>query len=186
MMTSLIAKIDWGERTMLFDRLEGKDVILSMIKEVGEKYFIHISVGSPLREQYIVLETNSNWVRVQFHAGNDCYDPANPVFDPSYSATFNPISCDLEICGEQNISNKKNHRMASDSEKNMLIMDRKLHSQKETIFHGHYWWGVNRRKSTTISLWARVKKGTKKIYNTVMILRIKSSNMNNILQIESI
>ena len=45
---------------MLFDRLEGKDVILSMIKEVGEKYFIHISVGSPLREQYIVLETNSN------------------------------------------------------------------------------------------------------------------------------
>ncbi|GLJ36521.1 hypothetical protein SUGI_0733720 [Cryptomeria japonica] len=81
----------------------GSEVMSGMIEGSGE-YFTRIGVGTPAREQYMVLDTGSDVVWVQCQPCNDCYDQADPVFDPSYSASFTSVSCTSAVCSELEIS----------------------------------------------------------------------------------
>lgn len=81
----------------------GSEVMSGMIEGSGE-YFTRIGVGTPAREQYMVLDTGSDVVWVQCEPCNDCYDQADPVFDPSNSASFTSVSCASAVCSELEIS----------------------------------------------------------------------------------
>ncbi|GLJ36515.1 hypothetical protein SUGI_0733530 [Cryptomeria japonica] len=77
----------------------GGGVTSGMMVGSGE-YFTRIGVGTPAREQYLVLDTGSDVVWVQCQPCKDCYDQTDPVFDPSSSASFTSVSCGSEVCSE--------------------------------------------------------------------------------------
>ncbi|GLJ36520.1 hypothetical protein SUGI_0733700 [Cryptomeria japonica] len=79
-------------------------VVISGMAEGSGEYFTRIGVGTPAREQYFVLDTGSDVVWVQCQPCNDCYDQADPVFDPSSSASFTSISCGSPVCNELDVA----------------------------------------------------------------------------------
>ncbi|CAM8938861.1 unnamed protein product [Rhodiola kirilowii] len=62
------------------------------------EYFVRIGVGSPPRNQYMVIDSGSDIVWVQCQPCTQCYTQSDPLFDPSASASFTGVSCDSTIC----------------------------------------------------------------------------------------
>ncbi|OVA10722.1 Peptidase A1 [Macleaya cordata] len=75
----------------------GSEVVSGMDLGSGE-YFVRIGVGSPPRSQYMVIDSGSDIMWVQCQPCNQCYRQADPVFDPSDSATFSGVSCKSTVC----------------------------------------------------------------------------------------
>ncbi|CAM8942801.1 unnamed protein product [Rhodiola kirilowii] len=75
----------------------GSDVVSGMEQGSGE-YFVRIGVGSPPRNQYMVIDSGSDIVWVQCQPCTQCYTQSDPLFDPSASASFTGVSCDSTIC----------------------------------------------------------------------------------------
>ncbi|XP_047322273.1 protein ASPARTIC PROTEASE IN GUARD CELL 2-like [Impatiens glandulifera] len=75
----------------------GGDVISGMEQGSGE-YFVRIGVGSPPRNQYMVIDSGSDIVWVQCKPCSLCYQQSDPVFDPNTSASFTGVSCPSDIC----------------------------------------------------------------------------------------
>lgn len=75
----------------------GSDVVSGMEQGSGE-YFVRIGVGSPPRNQYMVIDSGSDIVWVQCQPCNQCYRQSDPVFDPSNSASFTGVSCSSAVC----------------------------------------------------------------------------------------
>lgn len=75
----------------------GTEVVSGMEQGSGE-YFVRIGVGSPPRNQYMVIDSGSDIVWVQCQPCNLCYHQSDPVFDPSLSASFAGVSCGSVLC----------------------------------------------------------------------------------------
>lgn len=75
----------------------GAEVVSGTEQGSGE-YFVRIGVGSPPRNQYMVIDSGSDIVWVQCQPCNLCYHQSDPVFDPSLSASFSGVSCGSAIC----------------------------------------------------------------------------------------
>ncbi|OIW12769.1 hypothetical protein TanjilG_24702 [Lupinus angustifolius] len=75
----------------------GSDVVSGMDQGSGE-YFIRIGVGTPPRNQYVVIDSGSDIVWVQCQPCSQCYRQTDPVFDPVDSSTFAGVSCGSSIC----------------------------------------------------------------------------------------
>lgn len=75
----------------------GSEVISGMDQGSGE-YFVRIGVGSPVREQYMVIDAGSDIVWVQCQPCTHCYHQSDPVFDPSLSASFTGVPCSSSLC----------------------------------------------------------------------------------------
>ncbi|XP_058090254.1 protein ASPARTIC PROTEASE IN GUARD CELL 2-like [Magnolia sinica] len=76
----------------------GSEVVSGMEEGSGE-YFVRIGVGSPPRPQYMVIDSGSDIVWVQCQPCAQCYQQADPVFDPAKSASFAGVSCNSAVCG---------------------------------------------------------------------------------------
>ncbi|CAN4105476.1 unnamed protein product [Withania somnifera] len=77
----------------------GSEVISGMEQGSGE-YFVRIGVGSPAREQYMVIDAGSDIVWVQCQPCTHCYHQSDPVFDPSLSASFSGVPCSSALCDQ--------------------------------------------------------------------------------------
>ncbi|MED6197115.1 Protein ASPARTIC PROTEASE IN GUARD CELL 2 [Stylosanthes scabra] len=75
----------------------GSDVVSGMEQGSGE-YFVRIGVGSPPRNQYVVIDSGSDIVWVQCQPCNKCYRQSDPVFDPSESSSYAGVSCGSSVC----------------------------------------------------------------------------------------
>lgn len=75
----------------------GTEVVSGMDQGSGE-YFVRIGVGSPPRNQYMVIDSGSDIVWVQCQPCNLCYHQSDPVFDPSLSASFAGVPCGSATC----------------------------------------------------------------------------------------
>ncbi|KAL4186080.1 hypothetical protein AMTRI_Chr09g12430 [Amborella trichopoda] len=75
----------------------GAEVVSGMEQGSGE-YFVRIGVGSPARDQFMVIDTGSDIVWVQCRPCLQCYQQADPVFDPAASETFAGVSCTSSVC----------------------------------------------------------------------------------------
>ncbi|KAF3948787.1 hypothetical protein CMV_025258 [Castanea mollissima] len=55
-------------------------------------------VGKPSKPFYMVLDTGSdvNWLQCQ--PCSDCYQQSDPIFNPSDSVSYNPLSCASSQC----------------------------------------------------------------------------------------
>uniref|UniRef100_A0A0V0HXF5 Peptidase A1 domain-containing protein n=1 Tax=Solanum chacoense TaxID=4108 RepID=A0A0V0HXF5_SOLCH len=62
------------------------------------EYFVRIGVGSPAKNQYMVLDSGSDIVWVQCQPCTQCYHQSDPVFDPSLSVSFTGVPCGSSVC----------------------------------------------------------------------------------------
>lgn len=77
----------------------GSEVVSGMDQGSGE-YFTRIGVGTPTREQYMVLDTGSDVVWIQCQPCRECYSQADPIFNPSSSISFSTVGCDSAVCSQ--------------------------------------------------------------------------------------
>lgn len=72
--------------------------IVSGSSQGSGEYFSRVGIGKPPKSVYMVLDTGSdiNWVQCEPCA--DCYQQADPIFEPSASASYSPLSCETEQC----------------------------------------------------------------------------------------
>uniref|UniRef100_A0A1J3G1V2 Protein ASPARTIC PROTEASE IN GUARD CELL 2 n=1 Tax=Noccaea caerulescens TaxID=107243 RepID=A0A1J3G1V2_NOCCA len=75
----------------------GSDVVSGMDQGSGE-YFVRIGVGSPPRDQFMVLDSGSDMVWVQCQPCKLCYKQSDPVFDPAKSGSYTGVSCGSSVC----------------------------------------------------------------------------------------
>ncbi|KAJ4812071.1 Eukaryotic aspartyl protease family protein [Rhynchospora pubera] len=76
----------------------GSAVVSGVEEGIGE-YFVKIGIGSPPVDQYMVVDTGSDVTWVQCEPCTNCYNQADPIFDPAGSASFTRISCGSVACG---------------------------------------------------------------------------------------
>lgn len=78
--------------------------IVSGVSQGSGEYFSRIGVGKPSKPFYMVLDTGSdvNWLQCQ--PCSDCYQQSDPIFNPSDSASYNPLSCASSQCSSLDVS----------------------------------------------------------------------------------
>ncbi|XP_057765716.1 protein ASPARTIC PROTEASE IN GUARD CELL 1-like [Salvia miltiorrhiza] len=88
------------------EKLEGP--VISGTSQGSGEYFSRVGVGNPPTQAYMVLDTGSdvNWVQCAPCA--DCYQQADPIFDPGLSSTFTPLTCDTQQCRSLDVSECRN------------------------------------------------------------------------------
>ncbi|RRT51308.1 hypothetical protein B296_00031958 [Ensete ventricosum] len=62
------------------------------------EYFSRVGVGSPPKPLYMILDTGSDVSWIQCLPCADCYRQSDPVFDPSDSSSYTPLSCNSSLC----------------------------------------------------------------------------------------
>lgn len=97
-VAALIRRISGGRDSVNYE-LEafGSDVVSGMDQGSGE-YFVRIGVGSPPRNQYMVIDSGSDIVWVQCQPCGQCYRQTDPVFNPADSASYTGVSCSSSVC----------------------------------------------------------------------------------------
>ncbi|CAL9126419.1 unnamed protein product [Musa acuminata var. zebrina] len=78
------------------DSIEGP--VVSGTSVGSGEYFSRVGVGSPARPFYMVLDTGSDVSWLQCLPCADCYQQTDPVFDPSASSSYAPLSCESSQC----------------------------------------------------------------------------------------
>ncbi|KAF7012303.1 hypothetical protein CFC21_026510 [Triticum aestivum] len=72
--------------------------VVSGISEGSGEYFVRVGVGSPPTEQYLVVDSGSDVIWVQCRPCAECYQQADPLFDPAGSASFAAVPCGSGVC----------------------------------------------------------------------------------------
>lgn len=75
----------------------GSDVVSGLSQGSGE-YFIRVGVGTPARDQYLVIDSGSDVIWLQCLPCDQCYSQSDPIFDPSTSASFSAVTCGSGVC----------------------------------------------------------------------------------------
>lgn len=88
------------------EKLEGP--VISGTSQGSGEYFCRVGVGKPPTQAYMVLDTGSdvNWVQCAPCA--DCYQQADPIFDPGLSSSFTPLTCETQQCKSLDVSECRN------------------------------------------------------------------------------
>lgn len=69
------------------------------------EYFARIAVGQPAQSFYLVPDTGSDitWLQcLPCSYGNTCYQQTDPIFNPTSSSSYRPLSCDSQQCQSLN------------------------------------------------------------------------------------
>ncbi|CAN6451884.1 unnamed protein product [Victoria cruziana] len=88
------------------DDLEGP-IVSGMTQGSGE-YFSRIGIGRPAKPVYVVIDTGSDITWIQCQPCTDCYQQADPIFDPAASQTYATLSCDASQCKSLDVSACRN------------------------------------------------------------------------------
>lgn len=75
----------------------GSGVVSGMEQGSGE-YFVRIGVGSPPKNQYVVIDSGSDIIWVQCQPCTQCYHQSDPVFNPGDSSSYAGVSCGSTVC----------------------------------------------------------------------------------------
>lgn len=68
------------------------------------EYFSRIGIGHPPKQVYVVLDTGSDVSWVQCSPCGDCYQQSDPIFEPTSSTTYTPLSCETQQCKSLDVS----------------------------------------------------------------------------------
>lgn len=68
------------------------------------EYFIRVSVGTPPKSMYLVLDTGSDILWLQCAPCTNCYHQTDAVFDPSRSSSYSPLGCNSRLCLNLDVS----------------------------------------------------------------------------------
>lgn len=72
------------------------------------EYFSRVGVGQPSKPFYMVLDTGSDVNWLQCKPCSDCYQQSDPIFDPTASSSYNPLTCDAQQCQDLEMSACRN------------------------------------------------------------------------------
>lgn len=78
--------------------------IISGIRQGSGEYFARVGVGRPAKDFFLAIDTGSDVSWLQCNPCSDCYQQTDPIYDPSASSTYNPLSCDSQQCNALQIS----------------------------------------------------------------------------------
>lgn len=106
-----ISKADLKPVTTMYTTTEEEDIeapLISGTTQGSGEYFTRVGIGNPAREVYMVLDTGSdvNWLQCTPCA--DCYHQTEPIFEPSSSSSYEPLSCDTPQCNALEVSECRN------------------------------------------------------------------------------
>ncbi|MQM20135.1 hypothetical protein Taro_053150 [Colocasia esculenta] len=82
--------------------------VVSGTSQGSGEYFSRVGIGSPAKSLYMVLDTGSDVTWVQCQPCTDCYQQADPVFEPAASSTYAPLSCGSDQCRRLDVSACRN------------------------------------------------------------------------------
>ncbi|KAG6487113.1 protein ASPARTIC PROTEASE IN GUARD CELL 1-like [Zingiber officinale] len=88
--------------------------VVSGTSQGSGEYFSRVSLGSPARPLYMVLDTGSDVSWIQCLPCEDCYQQSDPVYDASASSSSAPISCDSSQCRALEVSACRNSTPTGD------------------------------------------------------------------------
>ncbi|XP_020206519.1 aspartic proteinase CDR1-like [Cajanus cajan] len=71
----------------------------SVISSNQGEYLVKYSIGTPPFEVIGIADTGSDLVWSQCKPCDQCYNQKSPLFDPSKSSTYKPVSCYSRVCG---------------------------------------------------------------------------------------
>lgn len=94
------------ETQLEVEALEGP--VISGTSQGSGEYFSRVGIGRPPSQVYMVLDTGSdvNWVQCAPCA--DCYQQADPIFQPASSSSFEPLTCNTKQCRSLDVSECRN------------------------------------------------------------------------------
>lgn len=78
--------------------------VVSGVSQGSGEYFSRLGVGSPAKQFYMVLDTGSDINWIQCEPCSDCYQQSDPIFNPTASSTYRPLSCSSQQCGSLEVS----------------------------------------------------------------------------------
>ncbi|MBA0558655.1 hypothetical protein Golob_015666, partial [Gossypium lobatum] len=78
--------------------------IISGTSQGSGEYFSRVGVGKPAKQFYMVLDTGSDINWIQCEPCSECYQQSDPIFNPSGSSTYSPVTCQSKQCSSLEIS----------------------------------------------------------------------------------
>ncbi|KAL2905624.1 Protein ASPARTIC PROTEASE IN GUARD CELL 1 [Bienertia sinuspersici] len=72
------------------------------------EYFSRLGVGSPSKEFFMVIDTGSDISWLQCQPCSDCYQQTDPIFSPSSSSSYSPLTCNTRECTTLEVSACRN------------------------------------------------------------------------------
>ncbi|KAE8698200.1 Protein ASPARTIC PROTEASE IN GUARD CELL 1 [Hibiscus syriacus] len=78
--------------------------IISGTNQGSGEYFTRLGVGNPAKQYYMVLDTGSDINWIQCEPCSDCYQQSDPIFNPSGSSTYSPVTCGSRQCTSLEVS----------------------------------------------------------------------------------
>lgn len=72
--------------------------VTSGVSQGSGEYFARFGVGQPAKEYYMVIDTGSDISWLQCQPCTDCYQQTDPIFDPSTSSSYRPLTCGSPQC----------------------------------------------------------------------------------------
>ncbi|KAL2546381.1 Eukaryotic aspartyl protease family protein [Forsythia ovata] len=101
-----------ADLTPLETELEAEKLEVPVISGTSQgsgEYFCRVGIGHPPSQAYMVLDTGSdvNWVQCAPCA--DCYQQADPIFDPLSSSSFSQLTCGTQQCRSLDVSECHNN-----------------------------------------------------------------------------
>ena len=97
------------ESELQFGVEELQGPIVSGTNQGSGEYFSRIGIGKPPSPAYMVLDTGSDVSWVQCAPCADCYQQADPIFEPASSASYSPLTCTTPQCKSLDLSECRNN-----------------------------------------------------------------------------
>ncbi|KAK6925229.1 Xylanase inhibitor, C-terminal [Dillenia turbinata] len=66
--------------------------------EGSGQYYTRVGIGSPVKKFYMVIDTGSDVNWLQCKPCSSCYPQSDPIFNPSKSTSYSPLSCNTSTC----------------------------------------------------------------------------------------
>ncbi|XP_020239274.1 protein ASPARTIC PROTEASE IN GUARD CELL 1 [Cajanus cajan] len=84
--------------------------VSSGIGQGSGEYFSRVAVGNPPKPFFMVIDTGSDVNWLQCKPCSDCYQQTDPIYDPTASSSYAPLTCDAQQCQNLETSACRNQR----------------------------------------------------------------------------
>lgn len=78
--------------------------IVSGLSLGSGEYFVRISVGTPPKSMYLVVDTGSDILWLQCAQCINCYHQSDAIFNPANSSTYSVVGCGSPLCLNLDVS----------------------------------------------------------------------------------
>ncbi|KAF5467630.1 hypothetical protein F2P56_011863 [Juglans regia] len=85
-----------------------KGPVVSGTSQGSGEYFSRVGIGEPPSPVYMVLDTGSDVSWQQCAPCADCYQQADPIFEPAASSSYSPLLCETRQCKSLDVSECRN------------------------------------------------------------------------------